>query len=162
MSPIKEILVEVFLDEASALETIMADLYSSFEKSFTEDAAFWKQLVDEELNHAALIQNVKNDPTLSYWFVHDAPDALLKEIVNTKEWATSLVIKFLETKPSRLTAFNTAIEAEKTAWELHYQGLMTKESDAWFKKILQELNELDRDHLKRINEYVIENKIADK
>ena len=83
MSPIEETLVEVFLDEASALETIMADLYVSFEKSFAEDAAFWKQLADEEMNHAALIQNVKNDPEVSKWLAHDAPDDLLKEIFKT-------------------------------------------------------------------------------
>ena len=160
MSPIEETLVEVFLDEASALETIMADLYSSFEKSFAEDAIFWKQLADEELNHAALIQNVKSDPEVSKWFVHDAPDDLVKETVKTMEWATSLVIKYSEEKPDRLTAFNTAIEVEKTAWELHYQSLMTKKSDKWFVDIVQELNNYDRDHLRRINLYIKEKNIT--
>ena len=160
MSPIEETLVEVFLDEASALETIMADLYSSFEKSFAEDAVFWKQLADEELNHAALIQNVKSDPEVSKWFVHDAPDDLVKETVKTMEWATSLVIKYSEEKPDRLTAFNTAIEVEKTAWELHCQSLMTKKSDKWFVDIVQELNEYDRDHLRRINLYIKEKNIT--
>lgn len=159
MSPIEETLVEVFLDEASALETIMADLYSSFEKSFAEDAVFWNQLADEELNHAALIQNVKSDPEVSKWFVHDAPDDLVKETIKTMEWATSLVIKYSEEKPDRLTAFNTAIEVEKTAWELHYQSLMTKKSDKWFVDIVQELNKYDRDHLRRINLYIKENNI---
>ena len=160
MSPIEETLVEDFLDEASALETIMADLYSLFEKSFAEDAVFWKQLADEELNHAALIQNVKSDPEVSKWFVHDAPDDLVKETVKTMEWATSLVIKYSEEKPDRLTAFNTAIEVEKTAWELHYQSLMTKKSDKWFVDIVQELNEYDRDHLRRINLYIKEKNIT--
>ena len=160
MSPIEETLVEVFLDEASALETIMADLYSSFEKSFVEDAVFWKQLADEELNHAALIQNVKSDPEVSKWFVHDAPDDLVKETVKTMEWATSLVIKYSEEKPDRLTAFTTAIEVEKTAWELHYQSLMTKKSDKWFVDIVQELNKYDRDHLRRINLYIKEKNIT--
>ena len=160
MSPIEETLVEDFLDEASALETIMADLYSSFEKSFAEDAVFWKQLADEELNHAALIQNVKSDPEVSKWFVHDAPDDLVKETVKTMEWATSLVIKYSEEKPDRLTAFNTAIEVEKTAWELHYQSLMTKKSDKWFVDIVQELNKYDRDHLRRINLYIKEKNIT--
>ena len=160
MSPIEETLVEDFLDEASALETIMADLYSSFEKSFAEDAVFWKQLADEELNHAALIQNVKSDPEVSKWFVHDAPDDLVKETVKTMEWATSLVIKYSEEKPDRLTAFNTAIEVEKTAWELHYQSLMTQKSDKWFVDIVQELNKYDRDHLRRINLYIKEKNIT--
>ena len=59
-----------------------------------------------------------------------------------------------------MTALNTAIEVEKTAWELHYQSLMTKKSDKWFIDILQELNEYDRDHLKRINFYMKANNIA--
>ena len=87
-------------------------------------------------------------------------DDLIQEVVNAKEWATSLLIKFSEIKPDRLTAFNTAIEAEKTAGELHFQSIMTKESDSWFIKLLRELNEYDRDHLRRINSYVADNNIA--
>ena len=159
MSEINKLLVLEILDLASSLETIMADMYTLFEKSFTEDSVFWKTLAYEELNHAALIRSVKGNPAMSEQFIHDAPNDLLQEIVKAKEWATSLFIKFSEVKPDRTTAFNTAIEAEKTAGELHFQSIMTKESDSWLIKVLQKLNEYDRDHLKRIEEYVKEKNI---
>ena len=159
MSEINKLLVLEILDLASSLETIMADMYTLFEKSFTEDSVFWKTLAYEELNHAALIRSVKGNPAMSEQFIHDAPNDLLQEIVKAKEWATSMFIKFSEVKPDRVTAFNTAIEAEKTAGELHFQSIMTKESDSWLIKVLQKLNEYDRDHLKRIEEYVKEKNI---
>ena len=162
MSEINKLLVIEILDQACSLETIMADMYTLFEKSFIEDSDFWKQLAYEELNHAALIKSVSSNPnpTMSEQFIHDAPNDLFQEVVKAKEWATSLFIKFSEVKPDRVTAFNTAIEAEKTAGELHFQSIMTKESDSWLIKVLQELNEYDPDHLRRIEEYVKEKNIT--
>lgn len=132
----KHLVLEI-LDQASSLEKIMADMYTLFEKSFAEDSSFWKQLAYEELNHAALLKSVRNNPIMSNQFIHDASSDFLQEIVTAKEWATSLLIKFSEVNPDRLTAFNTAIDAEKTAGELHYQSIMTKESDSWFIKIME-------------------------
>jgi hypothetical protein len=160
MSALNKNLILEILVQASSLELIMANMYTLFEKSFTEDSDFWKQLAHEELSHAALLKSAISNPKMSKQLVHDAPNDLLQEVVKAKEWATSLLIKFSEAKPDRLIAFNTAIEAEKTAGELHVQSLMTKENDSWFIKVLQELNEYDRDHLKRIEEYVKEHKIV--
>ena len=160
MSALDKNLILEFLDRASSLELIMANMYTLFEKSFTEDSDFWKQLAQEELSHAALLKTAINNPEMSKQLAHDASNDLLQEVVKAKEWATSLLIKFSEVKPDRLTAFNTAIEAEKTAGELHFQSIMTKESDSWFIKVLRELNEYDRDHLKRINLYMTDNNIA--
>ena len=160
MSALDKNLILEFLDRASSLELIMANMYTLFEKSFTEDSDFWKQLAQEELSHAALLKTAINNPEMSKQLAHDASNDLLQEVVKAKEWATALLIKFSEVKPDRLTAFNTAIEAEKTAGELHFQSIMTKESDSWFIKVLRELNEYDRDHLKRINLYMTDNNIA--
>ena len=160
MSALDKNLILEFLDRASSLELIMANMYTLFEKSFTEDSDFWKQLAQEELSHAALLKSACSNPEMSKQLVYDAPNDLLQEVVKAKEWATSLLIKFSEIKPDRLIAFTTAIEAEKTAGELHFQSIMRKESDSWFIKVLQELNEYDLDHLKRIEKYVKENKIA--
>jgi hypothetical protein len=152
-------LAQTILDEASYLEILMADIYTLFEESFFEDRNFWHQLAHEEKNHAALIRSVKSSHTMSTQFVSNLPDNLLEENIKTKEWATSLFIKFSQNKPDRKTAFNAAIEIEKTAEEVHYQSIMTKKGDSWFIKVFQELNEYDRDHLKRIIKYVKDNKI---
>jgi hypothetical protein len=160
MSALDKNLILEFLDRASSLELVMANMYTLFEKSFTEDSDFWKQLAQEELSHAALLKTATSNPEMSKQLAHDVSNDLLQEVVKAKEWATSLLIKFSEVKPDRLTAFNTAVEAEKTAGELHFQRIMTKESDSWFIKVLRELNEYDRDHLRRINLYITENNIA--
>ena len=160
MSALDKNLILIFLDRASSLELMMANMYTLFEKSFTEDSDFWKQLAQEELSHAALLKSAISNPEMSKQLAHDASNDLLQEVVKAKEWATSLLIKFSEIKPDRLTAFNTAIEAEKTAGELHFQSIMTKNSDSWFIKVLRELNEYDCDHLRRINLYMTDNNIA--
>jgi hypothetical protein len=160
MSALDENLILEFLDQASSLELILANMYNLFEKSFTEDSDFWKQLAEEELSHAALLKSAMSNPEMSKQLTPDAANDLLQAVVKDKEWATSLLIKFSDVKPDRLTAFNTAVEAEKTAGELHFQKIMTKESDSWFIKMLRELNEYDRDHLRRINWYMTDNNIA--
>ena len=160
MSELDKNLILEFLDQASSLELILANMYNLFEKSFTEDSDFWKQLAQEELSHAGLLTSAMSNPEMSKQLAPDASNDLLQEVVKAKEWATSLLIKFSEVKPDRLTAFNTAVEAEKTAGELHFQRIMTKESNSWFIKVLRELNEYDRDHLRRINLYMTENNIV--
>ena len=160
MSALNKNLILEFLNQASSLELMLANMYTLFEKSFIEDSDFWQQLAHEELSHAALLKTAISNPEMSKQLAHDASNDLLQEVVKAKEWATSLLIKFSEVKPDRLTAFNTAIEAEKTAGELHFQSIMTKQSDSWFIKVLRELNEYDRDHLKRINLYMKDNNIA--
>jgi hypothetical protein len=74
----------------------MANMYTLFEKSFAEDSDFWKQLAYEELSHAALLKSAISNPEMSKQIVHDVPIDLLQEIVQAKEWATSLLIKFLK------------------------------------------------------------------
>ena len=160
MSALNKNLILEFLVQASSLELMLANMYTLFEKSFIEDSDFWKQLAYEELSHAALLKSAISNPEMSKQLAHDASNDLLQEVVKAKEWATALLIKFSEVKPDRLTAFNTAIEVEKTAWELHYQSLMTKKSDKWFVDIVQELNKYDRDHLRRINLYIKEKNIT--
>jgi hypothetical protein len=97
---------------------------------------------------------------MSTQFVSNLPHNLLQENIKTKEWATALFSKFSQEKPDRKAAFNAAIEIEKSAEEVHYQNIMTKKADSWFIKVFQELNEYDRDHLKRVVKYVKENKIT--
>jgi hypothetical protein len=153
-------LAQTILEEASHLEILMADIYTLFEESFFEDRKFWHQLAHEEKNHAALLRSVKSSRTMSTQFVSNLPHNLLQENIKTKEWATALFSKFSQKKPDRKAAFNAAIEIEKSAEEVHYQNIMTKKADSWFIKVFQELNEYDRDHLKRVVKYVKENKIT--
>lgn len=152
-------LAQIVIEEASRLELVVADLYTVFEKLFPEDAKFWRQLANEEKNHAALLISVKSTPNMPAMFLPDAANQILQEVIKTKELVTSLYIKFSENRPDRATALNTALQIEKTAWETHYQKIMTQRSDSWFMKVFQELNQYDQDHLQRITRYMQEKKI---
>lgn len=155
----KDHLAQIFFDEASQLEMLVADLYTIFEKLFSEDKKFWHQLADEEKNHAALLKTIKNSPGCSKKFVSSFAPDLLQEILQTKERVSSLIVKYSEIQPDRKTAFTTAISIEKSAGEIAYQNFMTQEADSWILSGLQKLNEYDRDHIKRLEQYVKENKI---
>ena len=155
----EEHLIQIFLDEASQLEMLVADLYSIFEKLFSEDELFWHQLAVEEKNHAALIENIKKNPGCSIKFVSSFAPDLIQEILKTKELVSSLIVKYSEEKPDRKTAFNTAISIEKSAGEIAYQNFMTQDADSWILLGLQKLNEYDRDHIDRLEQYAEDNKV---
>jgi len=157
----KDDLVQTFLNEARRLEVLVADLYTIFKKSFPEDYNFWHQLALEEKDHAALIDAIKANPNLSNQFVSGFAPGLLQDIQKINELLSSLIVKFTGEKQARKTAFDTAITVEKSAGEINYQNFMTQETDSWIIKGLQHINEYDRDHLNRIEEYMKGNKLSD-
>ena len=150
------------LDAASELEILMADIYTVFAESLPQDRGFWEQMAHEEKNHAALIRSVESSQEMSAEFLANFPRDILEENIRTREWATDVYIRFSKNRPDRKTAFRTAIEIETSAEEVHYQNIMSKKVDSWFIRVFQELNEFDRDHLKRIHRYVREHKILGK
>jgi rubrerythrin len=154
--------IRTILDAASELEILMADIYTIFAESLPEDMKFWEQMAHEEKNHAALIRSVESSKDMSAEFLASFPRDILEENIKTKEWATDVYIRFSRNRPDRKTAFRTAIEIETSAGEVHYQNIMSKNVDSWFIRVFQELNEFDRDHLKRINSYAREHKILGK
>jgi hydroxyethylthiazole kinase-like sugar kinase family protein len=155
----KDDLVHIFLDEAGQLEILVADLYTIFEQSFFEYKNFWHQLVDEEKNHASITRTIKDNPGLLNEFVSSSAPDLLQEILQTKELVSSLILKFSEKAPDRKTAFLAAIKIEKSAGEIAYQNFITQEADSWILMGLQKLNEYDRDHIERLEQYAKDNKI---
>lgn len=152
-------LIKIFLTEACQLELLVADLYTFFEKTFIEDKNFWRQLAEEEERHAELIRTIINSHGCSKEFVSGIAPDLLQEVIKTKELVSSLIVKFSTEKTDRKTAFTTAISIEKSAGEITYQNFMTQEADSWILAALQKLNEYDIDHIKRIEQYAMDNKV---
>ena len=150
------------LDAASELEILMADIYTVFAESIPEDRRFWEQMAHEEKNHAALIRSVESSQEMSTAFLANFPQDILEENIRTREWATDVFIRISRNRPDRKTAFRTAIEIETSVEEMHYQNIMSKKVDSWFIRMFQELNELDRDHLKRVHRYAKEHKVLGK
>lgn len=150
----KEDLAQTFLNEASQLELRAADLYTLFAASFADDHDFWHQLAHEEKDHAEMIRTIMGNPNLSEKFVSTFAPGLLQEIHKINQWLASLYVEFSEEKRDRKTALDTARKIEKSAGEIDYQNFMVQETDSWILKGLQQINKNDRDHLKRIEEYM--------
>ena len=119
-------------------------------------------MAHEEKNHAALIRSVESSQEMSTAFLANFPQDILEENIRTREWATDVFIRISRNRPDRKTAFRTAIEIETSVEEMHYQNIMSKKVDSWFIRMFQELNELDRDHLKRVHRYAKEHKVLGK
>jgi len=124
-----------------------------------EDKDFWNQLSNEELKHEAILRSIQNTIALSGDFTSGLSNNLLQDVIKTKEWVSSLLVNFSKNPPDRKTAFEAATQIEKTASEVHYQGVMCQEADSWFIQTLQKLNEFDLDHLVRIERYIQEKNI---
>jgi len=152
-------LAQTFLNEASKLEIWVANLYTLFAASFPEDVDFWRQLAHEEKDHAALIRTIRANPNWSDKFVSTFAPGLLQEIIKTNQWLASLYGEFSAKKSDRKTALDTARKIEKSAGEIDYQNFMVQETDSWILKGLQQLNEYERDHLKRVEKYMRENNL---
>lgn len=151
-----------FLIETSiTLELTVAKLYFLFHELFPEDEAFWWQLALEEKNHASLIESGQK----SFGPMGKFPTGLLKGSFQELEHAIrdieSFIKQYESTPPSRETAFNTAVNIENSATELHFQLFMEKESDLRIDEIFKKLNKDDKDHEKRILSYMKTHGISD-
>ena len=68
--------------------------------------------------------------------------------------------QFKDIPPSRNLAFNTALEIEDSAGELHFQDFMDKETNSEIDELFQFMNRQDKDHAKRIRSYMEDNDIS--
>jgi len=148
------------LDEAIELELNMGSLYRIFHHAFPGDADFWWTLNLEEQNHAALLRSGKE----YFQPLKRVPDGLLSapleriHVLNVK--LAELKARFQGTPPSREQAFSLARSLEGSAGEIHFQRFMEKEPESYLDELFQRLNKNDRDHLKRIEQYMEEHEIA--
>jgi hypothetical protein len=146
--------LDQLLDEAILLEKNVAGLYTLFQDTFAEDADFWRKLVEEERNHAALIRTVK-DFFRSLGLVPSGLfSAPLEELRRSNAKVDNLIGRFRQTPPSRREACLTAVDLEELAGEMHFQKYMSGESAARIDDIFKELNRADKDHAQRIQSYL--------
>ena len=83
----------------------------------------------------------------------------LQKLKDTNEDLQFLLTEFEITPPSRAEAFNTALNIENSAGELHFQHFQEKKHLSNFDEIFQQLNEEDKNHAERILAYMRENGI---
>lgn len=147
------------LNEAIKLENNVAELYQLFSLSFDEDKNFWWQIVIEEKNHAALLRSGKE----SYIPANIFPKKILPKTIDDMAVVNNnirdMIINYKKNKPSRTLAFNIAYHLENSAGEIHYQQFMEKEPETKIENIFIQLNQEDKDHAQRIEDYMKEHQI---
>jgi len=142
------------IDEAFKLELNVAALYMSFHHTFPEDSSFWWNLALEEKNHAALLKTGMQHFMQHGLFPYQIVNTTVEALVQANNELERLLEKQKETPLSRESAFNLAIKLEESAGEIHFQYAMEKEPDSLAMKLFASLNKDDKDHVRRIREYM--------
>lgn len=142
------------IDEAIKLELNVAALYMSFHHTFPEDSSFWWDLTLEEKNHAALLKSGRQHFIQHGLFPSQIVNTKLEVLVQANNELERLLEEHKETPPSRESAFNLAIKLEESAGEVHFQRAMEKEPDSPAMELFARLNKDDKDHARRIREYM--------
>ncbi len=148
------------IEQSIKLELNIGDLYAVFYESLPDDSKFWWRLVLEEKNHAALFRSgIENLEQLKK-FPHDILVENIKVLHDENQKLEDLINQYKLLPPDRDEAFNIALNLENTAAELHFQQFMNKDGDSIIDTIFRELNQADKDHAVRIQNYMEEHGIA--
>jgi ferritin len=154
--------ITALAEESINLELNVSEIYYLFHSFFPDDENFWWKLIQEEKDHAALIRGGIEEFEPIGEFPHKILSDSLQDLKGTNKKLRSLLKQFKNTPPSRELAFNTALEIEDSAGELHFQHFMDKETNSKIDELFQFLNRQDKDHAKRIRSYMKDNDISAK
>ena len=152
--------IAALAEESINLELNVSEIYYLFHGFFPDDENFWWKLVQEEKDHAALIRGGIEEFEPIGKFPHEILSNSLQDLKETNKKIRSLLKQFKNIPPSRELAFNTALEIEASAGELHFQHFMDKETNSKIDELFQFLNRGDKDHAKRIRSYMKNNNIS--
>ena len=147
-------------EESINLELNVSEIYDLFQSYFADDANLWWQLALEEKDHAGLIRHgiEKFEPIRE--FPHEILCDSLQDLKSTNKKLRFLLKQFKDIPPSREQAFNTALEIEASAGELHFQLFMDKETSSEIDELFQFMNREDKNHAERIRSYMKDNGIS--
>lgn len=137
------------LDESVLLEKLIGELYTLFAVYYKDEEIFWTKLANEEGKHALILEGIR--PWIAMGATID--QCLLQNLTELKEKNISIkqVIKSAVDNPPTIDiAFNLAYKIERTASEVHYQKMITKETDNKLIQSMQILSAEDQNHAKRI------------
>jgi hypothetical protein len=149
------------LEESIQLELNVADLYLSFCHAFAEDKDFWSQLAEEEKNHAALLGSEKPDSLGEGQFPANILTTNLDALIKANKEIKQLVKEHKQKPPSsRASAFEIAIKVEESTGEIDFSCFMAREADSPALTLLRRVNRDDRDHARRIRNYMREKGIG--
>lgn len=144
--------INKYFDEAIKLELNVSEVYSLFSQTFSDDGLFWWELSSEELNHASLIESEK-----LFYKVNAFPDELFSfeiDVLEKTNNSFNSIIEYFNSNPTRENAFKIVLELENSAIEFHFQKSLESEKSGNAINLFKKLNKADKDHAKRIMEYM--------
>ncbi len=147
------------IDESIKLELNVSKIYMFFCNTFPEDSEFWRKLVLEEENHADLIKSGKGTFLLPGQFPSELLVSSVQTLCETNNKLVSLLKEYNEKPPSRESAFNIALNIEKSAGELHFQLAIETSPTSSIMEVLQVLNKDCKNHANRILAYMSDKSI---
>lgn len=149
MNTLKDSLV----NEAINFELNLAKIYTLFKDLFEEDASFWLELSEEEMNHAAAIRKIKPffdlDEKVAAELFQSSLDGFKKENEVLQE-----IIYSFKSNPDRKRALEIAVDIEERGVEVHYQAFVSSEKESEIAKLFIALNGNDKDHAQHISTYI--------
>ncbi len=149
------------LDESIQLELNVADLYLSFCHAFAEDRDFWSHLAEEEGYHAALLRSGKLESLDEGQFPTKILTTNLDALIKVNKEIKELVKEHKQQPPSsRAAAFEIAIKVEESTGEIDFSCFMEQQADSPALKLFRRVNNEDRDHARRIRNYMREKNIG--
>ena len=149
------------LDESIQMELNVADLYLSFCHAFAEDKDFWSHLAEEEGNHAAMLRSGKLESLDKGHFPAKILTTNLDALIKANKEIKELVKEHKQKPPSsRVSAFEIAIKVEESTGEIDFSCFMEQVADSPALKLFRRLNRDDRDHARRIRNYMREKGIG--
>ncbi len=149
------------LDESIQMELNVADLYLSFCHAFAEDKDFWSHLAEEEGNHAVLLRSGNLESLDEGHFPAKILTTNLDALIKANKEIKELVKEHKQKPPSsRASAFEIAIKVEESTGEIDFSCFIEQEADSPALKLFRRLNRDDRDHARRIRNYMREKGIG--
>ncbi|HJO94507.1 MAG TPA: hypothetical protein QF753_13990 [Victivallales bacterium] len=147
-------ITEKLFEKAIELELKIGELYTLFSELFPQDACFWKELHEEESNHAFIIETAKE----AMFTTGFSSKIMIPDDISSLETSINRVTELISEynnnpTPCREKAFEQAIEIENSTGESHYEIAMSKATHSTALDIFQKLNNDDKNHAERIQKY---------
>lgn len=145
--------IEKLLTACIELEMGVGRLYRLFSALFSEDREFWSQLYLEEKHHASLLRAALDSYTKREILPQGLVPASLEDLVQSNIKIGTVLEECKAIAPSRMDAFQIAIDLENESGEQHYNMFMGQAPDTSVEDVFQKLNQDDKDHEARIRSY---------
>ncbi|MEE9605776.1 MAG: hypothetical protein V3V70_09425 [Candidatus Scalindua sp.] len=142
------------IDESIKLELNVAKIYKFFYGTFPEDSDFWRKLGLEEEDHANIIKLGRDASGLCNPFPSELLASSVQMLYKTNSKLILMLNEYNKKAPPREMAFNTALNIEKSAGELHFQLAIETSPTSGIMEVLQALNNGRKDHANRILAYM--------